>query len=48
MQPYVIWLGVALYVMLFFIVIQIIREGPPPSGPLQPGKAKATAVQMVL
>jgi hypothetical protein len=47
-QSYVIWLGVALYVMLFFIVIQIIREGPPPSGPLQPGKAKATAVQILL
>ena len=47
-QPYVLWLGVALYVMLFFIVMQIIREGPPPSGPLQPGKAKATAVRILL
>jgi hypothetical protein len=46
-QPYVIWLGIALYVMLFFIVIQIIREGPPASGP-QPGKAKPSAVRMVL
>lgn len=44
-QTYVVWLGVVLYIMLFFIVIQIIREGPPPSGPLQPGKAKATAVR---
>jgi hypothetical protein len=45
-QSYVIWLGVALYVMLFFIVIQIIREGPPPSGSPQQGKAKAAAVRM--
>lgn len=47
-QTYVLWLGVVLYVMLFFIVIQIIREGPPPTGPLQPGKAKATAVRLNL
>src|SRR5207237_9139194 len=46
-QTYVLWLGVALYVMLFFIVMQIIREGPPPSAP-QPGKAKPTAVRMML
>jgi hypothetical protein len=45
-QSYVIWLGVALYVMLIFIVIQIIREGPPPSGSPQQGKAKAAAVRM--
>lgn len=33
-QQYVLWLGAVLYVMLFLIVIQIIREGPPPTGPL--------------
>ena len=46
-QTYVLWLGVVLYIMLFFIVIQIIREGPPSTGPLQPGKAKPTAVRVM-
>lgn len=45
-QPYVIWIGVLLYLMLGAIVIQILREGPPPTGPLQPGKVKPTAVRM--
>lgn len=47
-QPYVLWLGAALYVLLFFIVMQIIREGPPATGPLQPGKAKTTAVYQTI
>jgi hypothetical protein len=47
-QTYVLWLGLVLYIMLFFIVVQVIREGPPPTGPLQPGKAKPTAVYLVL
>jgi hypothetical protein len=47
-QSYVLWLGGILYIMLFLIVLQIMREGPPPTGPLQPGKTKPTAVHMML
>ncbi|WP_447978689.1 DUF2628 domain-containing protein [Candidatus Nitrospira bockiana] len=39
-QPYVIWLAVVLHVLLFLVLAQVIREGPPPSGPFQPGKVK--------
>jgi len=47
-QTYVLWLGVVLYIMLFLIVLQVIREGPIPTGPMQPGKVKPTAVRMTL
>lgn len=47
-QTYVLWLGVVLYIMLLLIVLQIIREGPIPAGPQQPGKVKPAAVRMTL
>lgn len=45
-QTYVIWLAVLLHVLLFALLVQVMREGTPPGGPLQPGKAKP-AVAMV-
>jgi hypothetical protein len=34
-QPYVIWVGVALHALLLAMIINMIREGPPEGGPLK-------------
>lgn len=39
-QPYVVWVGVALYVLLLGLIISAIRDGPPEGGPFKPDQSK--------
>jgi hypothetical protein len=45
-QPYVIWVGVALHVLMFAVLIKAIQEGPPEGGkilPLKPAPSRSRA-----
>jgi hypothetical protein len=46
-QPYVIWLGIALHLLLAAFLVEAIRQGPPPDGKLRPGSvpSKSRTVQ---
>jgi len=46
-QPYVIWLGVALHLFLLGVIIEMIREGTSPTGPFQPGKPKPAVYRVM-
>ena len=43
-QPYVIWVGVALYILFFVTIFNMVQEGPPDSDKLPTGPAKPAAV----
>jgi hypothetical protein len=42
-QPYVVWLGIALHLFLLWVILEMFREGVPPTGPIQPSKPKPAA-----
>jgi hypothetical protein len=48
-QPYVIWLGVILHILLIAMMIIAAREGPPPDGGKdQPNRSKPAAIRTIL
>ncbi len=47
-QPYVVWVGVAMYVIFFVTLIQMIQESPPDSDTLPGRPVKPAAVERVL
>ncbi|MER3422012.1 MAG: hypothetical protein C4293_01050 [Nitrospiraceae bacterium] len=47
-QPYVIWLGIALHALLLAIIMALIREGPPSSGTFQPSRPQSAPNRTVL
>jgi hypothetical protein len=47
-QPYVIWVGVALHLLLLALLIGAIREGPPEGGKFQRDRVEPTPRRTVL
>ena len=45
-QPYVIWLGIALHALLIAVMIIVALEGPPDGGKDQPSRSKPATVRI--
>jgi Protein of unknown function (DUF2628)/Double zinc ribbon len=46
-QPYIIYIGIALYVLFIFTTIKMVREGPPDGDPSRETPAKPTSTSSV-